>query len=384
MKRIIYLTSSLFPEGQAYSTRIVGFIKMFESLGISVHVIADNTKCDNVIRGTKYPFLSSTYEIIGKSGRIYRFLFNKRCAVDALKKAISQDHIDAVISNADSDRFKEYRKICTAYNIPLYLEICEWLDITSFKLRRLDYRYYRMNRMICNEYKNADGIIAISNLLKEHFTKQGVNTIRIPTVIDVSNIPHDDKRDKSKFVLVHIGTAVVHKEKFRNIMLAITNINSNIPIEYRIYGSSYETVLANIGGDENLLHKMGDRLKIMGIIPHKDVYNAYHEADFSIFIRDNKLSSNAGFPTKLAESMAAGVPVISNDTGDVGLYLHTEKSGYLIKDNSVEEIEAAIRAALSLTDEQKKLMRKNARYVAENSFDYSVYCETLMRFMKGE
>lgn len=64
----------------------------------------------------------------------------------------------------------------------------------------------------------------------------------------------------------------------------------------------------------------------------------YCEADFSIFVRPDRRSSHAGFPTKLAESLAAGTPVITNNTGDIGLYLKDGENGFLLKDGTQKSV----------------------------------------------
>jgi len=164
--------------------------------------------------------------------------------------------------------------------------------------------------------------------------------------------------------------------------MAIQKIGKDTPIEYRIYGSSRDIVLKNIDGDDALLHALGEQVKIMGTIPQAEVNKAYQQADFSIFMRDRKCSTSAGFPTKLAESMAAGTPVIANDTGDIGLYLKDGYNGFLINDNSIEEIESTLRKVISLSSKQKKNMRENARKTAEASFDYRSYIDIVKELFK--
>jgi glycosyltransferase involved in cell wall biosynthesis len=106
------------------------------------------------------------------------------------------------------------------------------------------------------------------------------------------------------------------------------------------------------------------------------------KSDFSIFIRPDRRSSHAGFPTKLAESMIAGTPVITNNTGDIGQYLKNGKEGFLLKSGYPEELKDIFLHILSLSREKLNEMRLNARRMAEESFDYRVYCGEMKSFIE--
>ena len=105
------------------------------------------------------------------------------------------------------------------------------------------------------------------------------------------------------------------------------------------------------------------------------------KADYSIFIRPRRRSSDAGFPTKLAESMAVGTPVITNDTGDVGLYIKDGENGYLLSEGTADELTAVLKEILKEGAYLRRLQRRNARRTAEQVFDYRGYRETMTKFI---
>ncbi len=139
-------------------------------------------------------------------------------------------------------------------------------------------------------------------------------------------------------------------------------------------------MLENIGNDSALLNSLSDTVKIVGKIPQKEMLQRYCEADFSIFVRPDRRSSHAGFPTKLAESLAAGTPVIANATGDIGLYLKNGVNGFLLNDGthkSVKEVLDKIIASRETLPE----MRQNARRTAQEQFEYTVYIDSMNALM---
>lgn len=379
-KKVVYVTSSYFPFGQAYSTRVIAFSKLLKHLGYSVHVIADLSLEKKQIGQTD----DCSFEIVGKHSRFSRWLVNACASFKRLKEYLDHHDVAFIIMNGGNHaRFNDIRKLCTEREIPLVLEICEWYDVISKKLGKFDFRYYKMQKCMKYDYYSADGIIAISRLLAEHFAKRKTPVIRIPTIMDTHALTYCKTIDHRKIRLIHAGTTVVHKEKFKNILHAIKAFGNNNPFEFYIYGSDRATVLKNIDNDSSLLDSLDGSVYIMGKIPQQEVHQAYMDADYSIFIREDKRSSHAGFPTKLAESMAAGTPVITNDTGDIGLYLKNGENGYLLKDTSPESIKEVLEENLQLSNEENLEMRSKARKTAEESFDFRVYKQLMKDFLEG-
>ena len=122
-------------------------------------------------------------------------------------------------------------------------------------------------------------------------------------------------------------------------------------------------------------------INIFGRIPQDEVESKLREADFSIFTRPIRKSSDAGFPTKLAESMSVGTPVITNNTGDISMYLHNGKNGYITFENSKEAIYDIFNTVVHMNKNELMEMRKQARYTAMNSFSYEKYKDGLLELI---
>lgn len=384
-KKVLYITTSFFPVGQAYATRVVNFARLFSDLGYDVHVIAGQSLDSNMTIDKILEFESYTYEIIGDSSRNYRYLKKTTRTAAALNRSIKNNDILFAIVNVDSTRcYGKVQEICKKNNIKVIRETCEWYDKTSYKLGKFDPRYALMQLYTRRDLYKADGVITISRLLSDHFAKSGNKTIRVPTILDTEVLNFTKKTKNTKIRLMHAGAAVGndHKEQLKSILLALKSYGEHNPFEFIIYGSDRKAVLNNIGGNEAILDTLGDTVKIMGRIPQQKVHTAYSEADYSIFIRPDRLSSHAGFPTKLAESMVAGTPVIANNTGDIALYLKDRKNGFLLKDSSPEEVAMVLQAIVNIDDKEKQAMRLYARKTAEENFDYRRYSKLMSEFLR--
>lgn len=379
---ILFVVSSVFPYESAYSTRVCNFSKLITSLGHKVHVIADTTKEKNVedkIVDLGY----CTYQIIyTKSPTRYERYFVGKQSIKAIKKYLNNNKVDAVICSSCRDRFWRLKLLFNRKNIPFYVDQCEWFDPSNFRFGKLDPRYLHMLRLINRDYARCNGIIAISRLFEEHYKKLGVKVIRIPTILDVANTEWNETNNNRKCKIVYTGSLGISKEYLGPIIAALANndvLRDNI--EFHIYGPSHEEVLSNICNDKILLDNTSNCVFIHGKVPQAQMQKIQSEADYMIFLRPNRRSSDAGFPTKLAESMAVGTPVITNNTGDIGLYLKTGINGFLIADYSQQEVERILLSVINLTSSEKKIMRINCRQTATTAFDYRQYKEVFSSFL---
>ena len=152
-------------------------------------------------------------------------------------------------------------------------------------------------------------------------------------------------------------------------------------IELHIYGSSMEGLRKHVNNEE-LLDELSGCLYVHGIIKQKEVERVLLNSDYQIFIRPERRSSDAGFPTKLCESMSVGTPCITNDTGDISLVLRDGKNGFMVKGNDVKAVKETFERIVKLDKESYRQMRMIVRSDAESFFDYRNYLNDVEGFLK--
>ena len=106
-------------------------------------------------------------------------------------------------------------------------------------------------------------------------------------------------------------------------------------------------------------------------------------ADFTVLVRTTLPYANAGFPTKFAESLSLGIPVVANLTSDISKYLIDGKSGIVLEDDSVESCLVGLRRILSLDQSQIIQMKKQSREIAEASFSIVSYNDMMYDFLRN-
>jgi len=87
-------------------------------------------------------------------------------------------------------------------------------------------------------------------------------------------------------------------------------------------------------------------------------------------LRPNQRFAQAGFPTKLVESLAAGVPAIVNSTGDIAQFVSDGEEGILLPDQSASSLALGIKRILAMPRERWLEMSSAAKKRAVRSFHY--------------
>lgn len=377
MMKALVVTDLSFPTGSAMASRIKSFCMLFKDLGYDVHVIAAKTdnehKTNTIYQETNYSF-----EVVetNRSEQLQSFIGNENL-LTKVNEYLSKNKVEFVFFNSLGALFNDILDVCNKHNVKTILEQCEWYDVSGFRFKELDPRYIRFNKNIKNNFKKVNGIISISRLLNDYYLSLGAKSIRIPSIFDVKNSIYNEELNNEKIKLIYTGSTGKSKEYLKPVLEAMLN-HENITLD--IYGLTKSGVLTNIENDESLLNKLGNRVVINKWVSSEELHTNISNSNYQIFIKPERRSSNAQFPTKLTESMSFGTPVICNDTGDIGLYLKDGVNGFVCDKNNVSE---TLERISKLTNEEYNKLRVNARNTAIEHFDYRNYIQEVKGFIEN-
>lgn len=382
MKRILVAISDSFPYGAAYAARTRALCKLFKVAGYNTDVFCDyiSENCETTEYGNIYCVSEAPYSGVKK---LFSLPSDYAKKLDAL---IKENNYDYIVARSMFDRFDKVLSVAKKYDVPLILESCEWYDVRGFRHGKLDIRYHQFQHCFRKSYNMVDGVIAISRLLEDHYKSKGIPTVRIPGIHDVEKLPYRTEVTNEKEInFIFGGNVFGGKEQFSELLLALKSIKwDEKSVHLHIYGAGKEEVLASL--NENARRSYADLEGVIvfhGRVTQREMATACMHSDFGVFFRPDRRSSHAGFPTKLGEYLAAGTPVITNDTGDIATVLHNKCNGYLINQATETEIAAVIQKCLDLSIPEYALMRMNARKTAKEILDYSTYHKQIAVFFEA-
>ncbi|PHQ16523.1 glycosyltransferase [Marinobacter profundi] len=265
-------------------------------------------------------------------------------------------------------------------NVKLIFDVVEWYDPPNWLSRFMSPYFLNIELAMRFFIKKCDGLIVISEYLKKYYAHQVKNIIKVPPTANLAcgDVVERDSSDNAvKFV--YAGTPG-KKDALSSIILAILRAGaSGQNVELHIAGVSRNNLgdfIPVSGFSQSEIDKV---IKCHGILSHRDTISLVRSSDYSIILRPNIRSVQAGFPTKFVESMAVGTPVIANLTSDLGVYLKDGVNGLICPNFDVESLVKVIARSVDLAQDQ--IMRKRAKETADVYFSPDNYSEEFIKLI---
>lgn len=385
---IAYVGSFRFPEGEAGSRRVLGIARSIASAGYRVVVGSGDSEPQSPSRLCN-DSTSASIDHIGlrellpagasNLARSVRYLLTfGRLTVKWLDAQTPRPSA-VILYGCQSPYMLRLLPWCRRNNIPLITDIVEWYDPRQV-MGGLFGPFYMSSQLAMRQLaQRSDGIIAVSSLLKDHYSNLGCRVIRIPPTLDVQGIAVSScpERDASRITLVYSGTPG-RKDLLGSVIRAVRQVDpAGREVRLLVVGPS-ETQVARLLGESGPLP---DCIQLVGRLPHHQAMKTISQADFSVLLRPSMRYANAGFPTKLVESFCSGTPIICNITSDLGQYVHDGLEGIVCRDHTPDGFAEGLRRALALSPVRRGDMRRAARKQAEESFDYRRYAKPIGAFL---
>ncbi len=382
---IAYVGPFTFPWGQAGSRRVYGVARALVDCGYRVIVGAGQPGPVGLSVDPECPDLM--YEAIGEMPaatdsplqKLYQSLLvsGRRTVVWLDAMPIRPNFV--VAYGAGASFMRRIRAWCRVNNVPLIADVVEWYDGTHMLGGYFGPFHANSKLAMHYYYPGCDGVIAISDLLADHYRARGGRVIRIPPILDVKGLsfrPHMPRVDAYPIRLVYAGTPG-RKDLLATIIKGIALADPEGKVfALDVLGPTKAQVEGLLGGEP-----VPDFVSVTGTMQQASIPETLQKADFSVLLREPLRFANAGFPTKFVESLANGVPVIANLTSDLHRYLHDGADGYVCVNSSAEALAATLSRVRTTSVNQRCQMREQARREAESSFDYRRYVQDLSSFL---
>jgi glycosyltransferase involved in cell wall biosynthesis len=232
-------------------------------------------------------------------------------------------------------------------------------------------------------YPKFSGIIVMTQFLEKYFKDIGQKRIfHLPMSIDFnrfSNVKRE--RNNSIFTFKYCGGGNYERDGLLLIVKGLIKFyRTNRNFEFHIIGpinksSEYFKKILNIIKREDA----NRFIKFLGKKKSAEIPEILQNADCLIMAPPKNFDSG-GFPTKLGEYLATGIPVICTSVGEIPRYLN-DRNSILIKPNSMEDI---MKAAMEVCLNYDKYIEigEKGRKTAFKHFNPENYTEELIKFLE--
>lgn len=341
---ILYLGRFEMPDKDATANRVLSNGKILRDLGYKVVFVGWNTSMPWT-RGIDAALARyDDFECweLARPRRIAEHFFAMTDAGRVDKIMSQYDNIKILIAyNYPSIALSRIHKLCQKKNIKCVADITEWYGEGSKGLlmeaaKAFD-TAYRMKVL----HKKLDGHIVISKFLRNYYSACNIETIILPPLVDLSdqkwNVKKNIKKNSSYVTLVYAGKPSFTKERLDLVVRALISVHNDVDMRLKVIGIGKQEFFEIYPPQtQNDYEGIDDVVTFLGEISHKQAISNVKRADYSLVIREQNRVTQAGFPTKLVESISCGTPVITTDNSDVKEYIINGENGYVISLDNIQ------------------------------------------------
>ena len=226
--------------------------------------------------------------------------------------------------------------------------------------------------------KNADGILAISDFVKQRIAEcykiSEEKIKRIYNGTDLRNFELSANDSHKQCVLIYVGR-LVEEKGVQYTIRALARIAENNSWHFSVVGEG--SFRENL---EQLVNELGLEKKVEFLGNQRNIPELLSKADIFLHIPYD-VEYEEGFGIAMVEAMAAGLICVGSNSGALPELIDDEQSGYLIKDVRSQEFPKKLLEIMGNLDSEKmQLVRQRAREKAEN-FSIEIYAKNLDQYL---
>lgn len=260
--------------------------------------------------------------------------------------------------------------------IPYVLEVN---SIMMYEVRDSFPVYQKIHRIIEKKlYSGSDGIIAVSDAIKNHIVSRGVSKEKIkviPNGVDENifnpSLSGQEVRKKyglgKKHVIGFGGSLHQQWQGIDDLLKAARVISSTKPsVVFLIIGGTEAEVkkFQNIAPENVLFIGQIEHKKMPAYLAAADILTAPYKKE-----KELKDIDFYNSPIKLFEYMAMGKPIITSNIGQISEIIRHKQTGILVKPGNYKELARNILSLIE-DDHLKRELGHNARAEVEGKYTW--------------
>ena len=386
-KKILICARAHFPHGDAGANRIEYIAQALSLASYEVVVLSCGKTPDTAVFENGYvSYQGFRYKNLELTNPKKEKLLSGYLMVSLLKKCGVQKNDIVYLYGSNVLFVSPILKFCQKHNVKTVIDMVEWHQPFQYPKREKDIRYRSANKTFKKLAPQTNGIVSISECIRNYYTDQGCYTDVFPVIIDADSISYDlnKKSQDEKIHLIYPGNPI-HKDDIGVMLegLALLSKEEQCKITMHLTGTKEKKLRAHLGDGQSVFDRLGEVVCFHGWMEYDELIALYQSVDFLYMSRPDNLVTRANFPSKLPELMAYAVAPIGNRVGDYYEYLADGVDSVLFDKNTPEDCANAIRRVIAMTGEERKTMCQNARATVCEKFDYKKWVKKLDEFMEN-
>ena len=376
-----------FPIGMAATNRIVSYLKFLSSYGFNTNVFPTkptekeeqviNKNISGKFQGIYFEYLSATTIWPKKSPKHVKAFLMIKTHLKLIEKIIIQrPHIVLTYSDSLSLKIILYC-LHKVFQFKYIIEETEYPKIFKRTSNSILIKLYLFF------YRQADGMLLITNKLKEYYSNVGVkNSFVLPMSVDISRFSkrNDDLKESNYFAYVGGSGGFQRDGVIHMIKSFLIFSESHIGFKFKIVGDlDLDSFIVQEIIEYVDKFRLSDKVIFTGFMSTEQIPDLLENARGILLTPEYDFASG-GFPTKLGEFLASGTPVILTSIDDFS-DIFSNDNVFMVKPGDHDEIATAMSTIIDDPILAKKI-GEGGRLLANTIFNPGAYINDLRLFLK--
>jgi glycosyltransferase involved in cell wall biosynthesis len=384
--RIAWFSNIDFQEGNAANSRLRALANGHKENGNQVFLLflsstifnsnKINKKSKGFFDGIYFNYLSGT--VLRSPYLLIRFLsYTKAIISSSILLIKKRNHFDIILIYSPRLLFFGHiYLLAKLLKIPLILEKTELDEKTKTVtiLQKVISYFDRLDpyifKYVCTH------LIVISDKLASHYSRflPKSKITKVPIVVDLKRFETiDSSNSLPSFTVGYLGSFGA-KDGVNGIIKGFKDASLIIPkLKLKLIGFNPNVKETHLELRKNQLNWQVEK---SDQITYEQVPQWLKKCDLLVMNRTNHDYSHFGFPTKLGEYLATGIPTICTRVGDIETYLNHNENSFLIEPDNTKQLTEAIINRYENYESFNSIGQKG-RQVAISDFDYNIYIPVL-------
>ena len=392
--KIAFVRAYDFPLGGAPQNRAMGICRGLVEQGhkVEVHIFAPGrlNLPINHLKSQKYrsvPIFNHAWRWAPAKGKIKQIIGiaeGMLRTLAALARGQKHEHYDYIFINNNKNIYVLPIFIITRlFGARLVRELNEYPPYVLYPERSNYLARYIHSK---TNFRWFDDFLIMTKTLIEFYrplARKNARFMHLPMTVDLERFPCQDSVLSEANEITYCGDLSQTKDGVITLIEAFALIKDDYPkIKLRLLGSNKDS--AYMVRLRRLIEdlKLGSHVDLAGYVHPEEIPAQLKKARLLVLSRPDSKQSQGGFPTKLGEYLASGVPVVVTAVGEIPDYLTDGVNAFIAEPGSAESFANAMRRALA-DDEFALKVGLEGRETARAHFSHSTQGKMISEFLSS-
>jgi glycosyltransferase involved in cell wall biosynthesis len=399
ISKIVIITNSPFPNGLAPTNRILSYGKGFLCNGYQPEVICIrptdqyanslNNEASGIYEGIKYSYPGRiTIRVKSFWGRRLNDIIAVISSLILFLSLLRRKKISfSIFYGNDIAAEVLFILISRLFGKNIYKEESEnptiYFGNSKSILNTCRKRFY-----INNIYGLYHGLLVMTNPLTDFFMSKSIpqkKLLLVPQTVDhmlFNQNVQSSKKYSNNIYVAYIGSLNQQKDGVQTLVESFTIVLSKYPqLDLLIAGegSIQEKIDLTL-----LIEKLQlqHNIHYIGQIAHKEIPFFLQGAKILVSCRPKSLQSDFGFPTKIVEYLASGIPIVTTATGDLKYYLKDKVNAFIA--DYAEPVAFGLKILEALEDDIFSMrVAQKGKELVRDMFDPIIHTKKIIDFCES-